>query len=261
MLIGKRILFVLRLLLNIAGFSFLATLTTTGYIVAGALLGTSFLFYAVSYVIDRQAMIKTARSSADVIATQLRDAGKNPERIADLVHEVFQKVTTPRFAFLLGHISAINFVLDRPGSNGVGPHALHAIILIVNVVVVAIVAFMFLVEEPIVNAWGCYVGWATQQAPLAALEYGVCPQYFDATSAPVCSKRYPEGGPYFDYNVPGYGVTLPSCSTVDAAKNILDGPRNAAFYVLLISVGHYIGAAAERANDLDMIAAQEQFRI
>lgn len=259
---GKRVIAVVRIMLNVAGASFLVASGTINMIIGGSLLGASLILYIAGYGIDRSALISTTRESADKAHEDISAAGEDEGMIAQVVDEVFETSTTSRLTWLIAHFSVVNFVFDRPGSSGCGPRFLHALILLTNLIAGFALAVMILIDEPLQKAWGCYWGFIARDAPLGALEFGTC----DANEggvAPVCNAglAYPPGSPYHVYNVPGAGVTLPGCKLVPASQHMLEGPRNAAIYILLVSLGLYVGVLAERANDLDFLAATEVLRM
>lgn len=75
--------------------------------------------------------------------------------------------------YFAAHFGLINFYLDLPGFSIPDVRLSHTIILLINIIAVTMFLFMFMAEDPMVDAWGCYPSWYSY----TQYDEGLCPKY------------------------------------------------------------------------------------
>ena len=230
-----------------------------GWIVFAVAIATSALLYASEYRYNTSEI----RDRCTSLAQEAQATKKGAEELAE-------ECQPPPGAWFFSHVSLVNFVFDRPGVHA-GSTAQHGIIVILNITVVIIFVFVLIIEEPLTNAWGCYYGFTSLGANYSTLQFGVCPQYPLGIAQPgaignypVCRSAYPPDDPnnYIQPYATGgeWGASNKECEQFPAASRMLQSAHHTCIYILMISLGMYIGAAPSRWRELSFSAANAAAR-
>ena len=105
-------------------------------------------------------------------------------------HKHLLEKTDPTIAgrvYTLSHLSITNFIIDFPGFYSESTQASRWFCTVLNLTAGLCLAFVLLVEEPFLNAWGCY----PSRDNILDYKYGLCPSYFSTTEAsfqPICDR-------------------------------------------------------------------------